>query len=82
MNIKKENINKMKLCFKVKSPSQLSDLNPIELMWADLKHFIRLKQCKTVNEIAFAVKEYHNLLTPEKCAAFISHFRKVLIIII
>ena len=52
-------------------------------MWADLKHFIRLKHCKTVNEIAFAVKEYHNLLTPEKCAAFMSqHLRKALIIII
>ena len=64
---------------KVKSPAQSPDLNPIEILWADLKRYIRSKMCSSLTEIIQSIDEYKQTLTIKKCASFISHLKKVII---
>ena len=47
------------------------------MVWADMKALIASKFCRNLNETKDAILEYKNTLTPEKCARFISHMRKV-----
>ena len=62
---------------KCESPAQSPDLNPIEIIWADLKAYVRSKCCRTTYELNNAIAEYKKTLTPEKCGRFISHLKKV-----
>ena len=64
--------------FKIKSPASSPDLNPIEMLWADLKRYVRSKQCKNEREIIAAVFEFHRALTPEKCSKYIKKLIKVI----
>ena len=54
----------------------------IELVWADLKRFLRKKYLKTKEEIADRVELfYRNHLTVEKCRAYIGHITNVNLIL-
>jgi transposase len=64
---------------KIKAPAHSPDLNPIELLWADMKCFIRTKFCKSVADIDLAIEEYWHTLTPEKCSAFIQSLQEVVL---
>ena len=62
---------------KVRAPANSPDLNPIELIWSDLKHFIRRKFCSNWDQVRLAIHEYYQTLTPEKCSNFIDTLHQV-----
>jgi transposase len=47
-------------------------MNPIELVWGDMKLYVRNKMCKNDQEVWRAIEEYRKTITPEKCQRFIS----------
>ena len=49
------------------------------MVWADMKAYIGSKFCRTEYELINAIAEYKKSLTPEKCAGFIGHLKKVII---
>ena len=61
---------------KGESPANSPDLNPIELMFGDLKLYVAEKMCTNL-EVRSAIGSYRKTLTPEKCASFISHLYQV-----
>ena len=61
-----------------KAPAQSPDLNPIEMVWADMKNYIASKLCKNLDDIKVAIGEYRITLSPEKCSRFIGHLKKVM----
>ena len=62
------------------SPPESPDLNPIENLWALLKHHIRRKSNPTTkDELLNSIKEFWGTtVTPELCQRYISHLRKVI----
>ena len=55
------------------APPHSPDLNPIELMWSDMKTFICKKFCETVEDVEKAIGDYAKTLTLEKCTNFINN---------
>jgi transposase len=54
------------------------DINIIELVWADMKRFLRKKKLKTRQEVADRVKLFFERhLTVEKCQAYIHRIHEV-----
>ncbi|CAF0881438.1 unnamed protein product [Brachionus calyciflorus] len=62
----------------VRTPAQSPDINIIELLWSDLKRFVRSRDTTTINEIVKSVRIFEKSLTPEKCQKYINHCNKVL----
>ena len=54
------------------------DLNPIEMVWNEMKNYVRNKFCKTPEEVAGAMEEFRVSLTPEKCQNYINKLHEVL----
>ena len=48
----------IKFILKIKAPANSPDLNPIEMVWNQLKDYVRSKLCKNLQEIALAVNEF------------------------
>jgi len=66
------------LFLKVKLPPYSPDINVIELVWAELKRFLRKKYLKTKQEIANRVKLFFDrILTVEKCQSYINRVHEV-----
>ena len=51
-------------------------------MWADIKSFEASRFCRNLEEVKDAIFEYKKTLTPEKCARYISHLKKVIPVVI
>src|ERR1700748_3390418 len=52
-------------------PKYSPDLNPIEQVFAKLKHFLRKAAARTVDAVCLAISEALQLFTPEECASYL-----------
>ena len=59
----------------IKAPAYSPDLNPIELMWADMKNFIAECRCQNDDDVNAAISAYASTVTPEKCTNWINHMK-------
>lgn len=48
------------------------------MVWHELKNHVRSKLCSTKEEVVDAIHEFKELLTPEKCQAYIKKIEKVI----
>ncbi|RNA36558.1 Transposable element Tcb2 transposase [Brachionus plicatilis] len=61
----------------IRSPPRSPDLNPIEMLWNEMKVFIRKSGCITETEVSSKINEFQTLLTKEKCIKYISRLKQV-----
>jgi transposase len=66
----------------IKAPAKSPDLNPIEMVWNDLKTFVRSKGCISLGEMVTCIKEFEKALTPEKCQRYINKIHDVIQVVI
>ena len=67
-----------------KTPAESPDLNPIEMMWHELKHHLR-RHVKPTNKdtLVAGISDFWTMkVTPEKCQKYINHINIVLPIVI
>ena len=63
----------------LKTPPESPDLNPIENLWHEMKHFIRTTaKPRNKEELLQGIQSFWATVTPEKCCRFIEHLRKVM----
>ena len=60
------------------TPAESPDLNPIEMIWHELKSYLR-RFVKPTNkeQLVNGIQEFWQTVTPEKCQRYIGHLRKV-----
>ena len=62
-----------------KTPLESPDMNPIELVWHEMKHLRKYVKPKTKEELMAGLEKFWvERMTPDKCAKYISHLRKVI----
>jgi transposase len=54
-------------------PKYSPDLNPIEQVFAKLKHFLRKAAARTVEAVCSAIAEVLHLFTSEECASYLAN---------
>ena len=61
------------------TPPESPDLNPIELVWGSLKQYLRsYYKPKNLEQLKAGIEQFWLTLTPEVCAKYISHLKKVI----
>ena len=61
------------------TPPESPDLNPIEMLWHELKEYIRrVVKPKTKKQLVDGIKAFWETVTAEKCQRYIRHLRKVI----
>ena len=61
------------------TPAESPDLNPIENLWHELKHYLRsYVKPRTKAELINGITEFWVKITPERCTRYIDHLQKVL----
>ena len=61
------------------TPPESPDLNPIEMVWHELKEYLRHEvKPHTKDELISGIKEFWESLTAEKCCKYIGHLHKVI----
>lgn len=63
-------------------PSQSPDLNPIEMLWHDLKRAIHTRHPKNIATLKQFCEEEWSKITPDRCAGLICNYRKRLVEVI
>jgi len=67
----------------IQLPPYSPDISIIELMWHDLKYYVRMKECRTLEQLNYRVQKFFRFkLNPEKCNRYIQRLLKVLDIVI
>jgi transposase len=54
-------------------PKYSPDLNPIEQVFAKLKHFLRRAAARAVEAVCLAIGEVPQLFTPEECLSYLAN---------
>ena len=54
-------------------PKYSPDLNPIEQVFAKLKHFLRKAAARTVEAVCLAIGEVLQLFSPKECASYLAN---------
>ena len=54
-------------------PKYSPDLNPIEQVFAKLKHLLRKAAARTVEAVCAAIGEALNAFSPDECANYLAH---------
>ena len=67
-----------------KTPPESPDLNPIELLWHELKHFLRTIVKPTTKDelVAGITRFWRERVTPGKCHIYINHLKKVVPLVV
>ena len=61
------------------TPPESPDLNPIEMLWHELKEFIRrVVKPTSKQQLIDGIKAFWETVTPEKCQKYIGHMKKVI----
>lgn len=63
-------------------PSQSPDLNPIEMLWIDLKRAVHMRRPRNMTELKQFCQEEWAKIPPERCAGLIHSYRKRLVEVI
>lgn len=63
-------------------PSQSPDLNPIEMLWIDLKRAIHMRRPKNMTELKQFCQEEWAKIPLQRCAGLIHSYRKRLVEVI
>ena len=62
-----------------RSPAESPDLNPIENLWAEMKHYVSsIAKPQTKAELEDAILAFWETVTPQKCQRYINHIHKVI----
>ena len=66
------------------TPAESPDLNPIEMLWHELKHFLRTEVKPTTKDklLGGIWRFWRERMTVEKCQKYINHLQKVMPIVI
>src|ERR1700674_2726917 len=54
-------------------PKYSPDLNPIEQVFAKLKHFLRKAAARTIDAVCLTIGEVLQLFTPEECLSYLAN---------
>ena len=67
-----------------KTPPELPDLNPIELLWHELKHFLRnVVKPKSKDELVEGISRFwYDKVNPTKCQTYIGLLHTVLPLVV
>ena len=61
------------------TPPESPDINPIELVWHELKEYLRREvKPHTKNELVCGIQTFWETVSVEKCRKYIGHLRKVI----
>ena len=65
------------------TPAESPDLNPIVLIWRELKSYLR-RFVKPTNkeQLVIGIQEFWQTVTPAKCERYIGHLQKVVLEVI
>ena len=67
---------------KIRTPPYSPDINVIEMVWANLKRYIREKCPKSLHELIKFIRKFENKCNSEYYKRYADHTKKVLEIII
>ena len=61
------------------TPAESPDMNSIENLWHELKHFLRtVVKYTNKEELVAGIQGFWDTVKPERCRRYISHLKKVL----